>query len=94
MVPLGDEGQVEAHRFEDSANLEAIQVHGLRRTYHRLINCFRRTRGNSKVTWVIWNLTSFSLEIVLVSMQDWCTVCAKRTIESEIILDAPDGTTR
>jgi hypothetical protein len=27
-----------------------------------------------------------------VSMQDRCTVCAKRTIGSEIILDAPDGT--
>ena len=23
---------------------------------------------------------------------DWCTVCAKCTIGSEIILDAPDGT--
>ena len=39
------------------------------------------------------NLTSFSLEIVLVSVQDSCTVCAKRTISSEIVLDAPDGTT-
>jgi hypothetical protein len=27
-----------------------------------------------------------------VSVQDWCTVCAYRTIGSEIILDAPDGT--
>jgi hypothetical protein len=27
-----------------------------------------------------------------VSMQDRCTVCAKHTIGSEIILDAPDGT--
>ena len=45
MVPLGDEGQVEARfgPFEDSANLEAIQVHGLRRTYHRLGNCFVHT---------------------------------------------------
>ena len=25
---------------------------------------------------------------------DRCTVCAKRTIDSEIILDAPDGTPR
>ena len=24
--------------------------------------------------------------------KDWCTVCAERTIGSEIILDAPDGT--
>ena len=34
------------------------------------------------------------LEMVLVSVQDWCTVSAKRTIDSEIILDAPDGTPR
>ena len=26
--------------------------------------------------------------------QDRCTVCAERTIGSEIILDAPDGTPR
>jgi hypothetical protein len=29
-------------------------------------------------------------ETVLVSVQDRCTVCAKRTIGSEIILDTPD----
>ena len=40
----------------------------------------------------MWNLTSFHLKIVLVSGQDRCTVCAKRTIGSEIILDTPDGT--
>jgi hypothetical protein len=34
------------------------------------------------------------LEIVLVSVQDRCTVCTKRTIDSEIILDAPYGTPR
>jgi hypothetical protein len=34
------------------------------------------------------------LEIVSISVQDRCTVCAKRTIASEIILDAPDGTPR
>ena len=26
------------------------------------------------------------------SVLDWCTVCAKRTIGSEIVLDASDGT--
>ena len=41
------------------------------------------------MTWVVWNLTSSSLEIVLVSVQDRCIVWAKRTIGSEIILDAP-----
>ena len=36
-----------------------------------------------------WNLVSVRLEIVLVLVQDMCTVCAKRTIGSKIILDAP-----
>jgi hypothetical protein len=35
-------------------------------------------------------LVSVCLEIVLILMQDWCTVCAERTIGLEIILDAPD----
>ena len=38
---------------------------------------------------VMWNLISFRLEIVLVSVQDRCMVCAKRIIGSETILDAP-----
>jgi hypothetical protein len=33
--------------------------------------------------WVNWNLISIHLETVLVSVQDWCMVCAKRTIGSE-----------
>ena len=37
---------------------------------------------------------SVCLETVFVLMEDRCTVCAKRTIGSDIILDAPDGTTR
>jgi hypothetical protein len=41
-----------------------------------------------------WNVISVRLEIVLILKQDWCTVCAERTIGSEIILDAPDGTLR
>ena len=41
--------------------------------------------------WVKWNLTSFHLEIVLVSVQDRCMVCAKRTLGSETVLDAPMG---
>ena len=36
----------------------------------------------------------YPFEIVLILTQDWCTVCAERTIGSEIILDAPDGTPR
>ena len=31
------------------------------------------------MTWVMWNLASFRLETVLVSVQDRCTFCAKRT---------------
>ena len=34
------------------------------------------------------------LDIVLILTQDRCTVCVKRTIGMEIILDAPDGTPR
>ena len=43
---------------------------------------------------VKWKLVSIRLEIVLVLVQDRCTVCAKHTIGSEIVLDAPDGTPR
>ena len=39
-----------------------------------------------------WKLDLVCLEIVLILAQDRCTVCAKRTIGSEIILDTPDGT--
>ena len=51
MVPLGDEGQVEA--------------------------CF-----GLFVTWVMWNLSSFHLETVLLLMQDSCTVYDKCTVGS------------
>ena len=34
---------------------------------------------------------SVRLEIVLILTQDQYTVCAERTIDSEIILDAPNG---
>jgi hypothetical protein len=39
-----------------------------------------------------WKLISVRLEIVLILMQDRCTVCAELTIGLEIILDAPDRT--
>jgi hypothetical protein len=41
-----------------------------------------------------WKLVSVRLEIVLILIQDRCTVCAKRTVDIEIILDASDGTPR
>ena len=34
------------------------------------------------------------LEMVLVLMEDRCTVCVKRIIGSDIVKDAPDGTPR
>jgi hypothetical protein len=39
-------------------------------------------------------LDSVRLEIVLHLMLDWCTVCVERTVGSDIVLDAPDGTPR
>ena len=47
-----------------------------------------------QVMWDMRNLILVHLETVLVSVHDRCTVCAKRTIGSEILLDAPDGTPR
>jgi len=37
---------------------------------------------------------SVRLEMVLLLVQDRCTVCAKRTVGSDIILDAPEGIPR
>jgi hypothetical protein len=44
--------------------------------------------------WVLWNLVLVHLEMELMSVLDSVTVCAKRTIGSEIVLDTPDGTPR
>jgi hypothetical protein len=46
------------------------------------------------MTLVIWNLVSIHLETAVLSVQDRCTVCAKRTIGTDIVLDAKDGTPR
>jgi hypothetical protein len=46
------------------------------------------------VTWVMSNLVLVHLEIVLVSVQDRCMVCAKHTVGSEIVLDTSDNTPR
>jgi hypothetical protein len=40
------------------------------------------------------NLVLIHLEMVLVLVQYRCTVCAKRTMGSGIVLDAPDGAPR
>ena len=42
------------------------------------------------MTWAMWNLTSFRLETVFVSVQDRCMVCTRSTIGSEIILVTPE----
>ena len=93
VVLLGDEAQVDARfaLFGDSANLDARSVHGLRRTYQRLGNNFGRARW--KILGYVGHVQSClgQFGTVLVLMQDRCTVCAKRTIGSETILDAPDG---
>jgi hypothetical protein len=92
MVLLGDEAQVDAcfGLFRHSAYLDARKVHGLCRTYHRLRNRFGCTRWIFFVRLVMWNLVSMHLEIVLLSVHDRCTVCAKHRLE--IIMDTPDGT--
>jgi hypothetical protein len=41
-----------------------------------------------------WKLDSVCLEIGLILTQDRCTVRAKSTRGSKIVLYAPDGTTR
>jgi hypothetical protein len=46
------------------------------------------------MTWVMWNVTCFAMETVLVLVHDWFMVCTRRNIGSEIVLDAPDGSTR
>ena len=55
-------------------------------------NRFGHTKWYFKVMRPKWKLDSVCLYIVLILAPDWCTVCAERTIDSEIILDAPDGT--
>ena len=39
--------------------------------------------------WVMWNLTSFRLETMLVLVQDRCMVCARCTMGLQIVLDQP-----
>jgi hypothetical protein len=66
----------------------------LHQKYHRLKDCFGFTRWYSYVTRSKWNLFLVYLEIALILAQDRCTDCAKNTIGSKIILNAPDGTPR
>jgi hypothetical protein len=95
MVLLGDEVQLEARfgPFRDSANLDARSVDGLRQTLYRLGKCFAHL---IELLGDVGHVECHfgPLQAVLVSGQDRCTVCAKRTIGSELILVAPVGTAR
>jgi hypothetical protein len=42
----------------------------------------------------MWNLVLICFETVLLLMHDWCTICIERTVSSEIVLEARDGTPR
>ena len=46
------------------------------------------------MTQVMSNHVLVRLEMVLVLVQDRCMVCFERTIGSEMVLDAPNGTPR
>jgi hypothetical protein len=62
--------------------------------YHRLSNCFGRTRWYSEVMRHKWNLVLVHLGIVLILTQDRCIVYTEGAIGSGIILDAHNGTPR
>ena len=72
MELLGDMGHVEScfGPFGDRTSIGARLVHGLHQLYHRVRNHFGRSRWYSYVTWVMSNLVSVHLEIVLESVQD------------------------
>ena len=42
----------------------------------------------------VYHMNLVQLEIVLVSVQDSCMVCAQCTIGSEIVVEVSDGTPR
>jgi hypothetical protein len=96
MELVSDVGRVESRfsPFGDSVSVSARLEHGLHRTYHRHRNRFGRSRSYSYVMRLKWKLDSVRLEIVLLLMQDWCSVCVECAVGSEIVLEAPDGTPR
>jgi hypothetical protein len=78
----------------DGVSVSARYVHSLLQMYHRLSNCFGRTRWYPEVTRLKWKLVSVRLEIVLILTQDRCIVYAEHSIGSKIIFDTSDGTPR
>jgi hypothetical protein len=91
MVHLGGESQVDAPfgLFGDSANLDRSMV--CAKMYHRLRIHFGCTRLYPKLTRLKWMLILVCLVTVLILTQDRCTICTERTIGSEIISNAPNG---
>ena len=63
-------------------------------SFHSLRNHFGCTCWHSLVKGLQWMLGSVYLEILLILMQNRCTVCMERTKCLEINLDAHDGTLR
>jgi hypothetical protein len=94
MELLGNVGNVESHFGPFGASVSVCGKIGARfpPKYHRLRNHFGYSRWYSKVTRLLWKLVSVHLEIVLILTQGRCTICAEHTIDSEIVLDALDGT--
>jgi hypothetical protein len=90
MEQLGDVGHVETHLslFGDRVSFDA------RQTYHRLRNRSGCTQWYSKVMRLKWKLNSVRLKIVLILTRVRCMACTKRTVGSEMVLDAPDGSPR
>ena len=87
MVLRRDVGLVEAcfGPFGDSVNLNLHQM------YHGHGNHFGHIQWHSNVMLVKWKLILVHLEIVLISAQDTCTVCAECTIGLKTIFDASEG---
>jgi hypothetical protein len=50
--------------------------------------------GLRRMYYWLRNLVLVLLEIVLILTEDRCAVCVERTIGSEIVMDAPDGSPR
>ena len=90
MELLGDVAYVESR----SVGLEMVLVLVQDRCTVCGIYHLERTRWYSSVMKLNWKLVLVCLETLLILMQDRCKVCAERTIGSEIILCAPDGTPR
>jgi hypothetical protein len=79
MVLLGDMGQVKA-RFGPFGDSVNVDA--------------REVHGFAPNVCVKWKLVSDHLEIILMSTQERCTVCAKCTTGMKIFSGTPSGTSR